>query len=48
MDVARLHIELPDALHRKAKAAAELRGTSLKAFVIAAIESAVAQKRKGK
>ena len=40
-DVGRIHYEIPDDLHRRAKAAAALRGQSLKDFVIAALEEAV-------
>ena len=36
--VPRLHIELPDNLHRRAKVAAAQRGVTLKAFVIEALE----------
>jgi predicted HicB family RNase H-like nuclease len=39
--VPRLHIELPDQLHRSAKIAAVERGVTLKAFVIEALERLV-------
>ena len=39
--VPRLHIELPDTLHRRAKVAAAQRGVTLKAFVIEALERQV-------
>jgi predicted HicB family RNase H-like nuclease len=39
--VPRLHIELPDSLHRRAKIAAVQRGVTLKAFVIEALERLV-------
>lgn len=41
-DVARIHYEIPDDLHRSAKSAAALRGQTLKDFVTAALEAAVA------
>lgn len=44
--VARINIDLPGELHRKAKAAAALAGIPLRQFVIDAIAEAV--KRKGK
>lgn len=39
--VARIHIEVPDDLHRLAKAAAAMQGVTLKDFVIQAIEDAI-------
>ena len=39
--VARIHIEVPDDLHRRAKAAAAMQGVTLKDFVIQAIEDAI-------
>jgi hypothetical protein len=39
--VTRVHYELDDDLHRRAKAAAGLRGVSLKAFVEQALEAAI-------
>lgn len=46
----RLNVDLPDDLHRRAKAAAALAGLSLKDFVVAAIAVAVkdAEPEKGK
>jgi len=41
-DVARVHYEIPDDLHRKAKSAAALRGMTLREFVIIALANAVA------
>lgn len=38
----RLHIELPDDLHRRAKAAAAMQGVTLKTFVTTAIDLALA------
>jgi hypothetical protein len=38
--VARIHYEVPDDLHRRAKAAAALQGVTLKDFLIDALESA--------
>jgi predicted HicB family RNase H-like nuclease len=39
--MALINYELPDDLHRRAKAAAALRGVTLKDFVIEALEQAV-------
>jgi predicted HicB family RNase H-like nuclease len=39
--VARIHYEIPDQLHRQAKAKAALLGMTLKEFVIAALRAAV-------
>lgn len=39
--VARIHIEVPDDLHRRAKAAAAMQGVTLKDFVIRALEGAI-------
>jgi predicted HicB family RNase H-like nuclease len=39
--VPRLHIELPDELHTRAKVTAALRHTTLKALVIEALEQIV-------
>lgn len=39
--MARIHYEIPDELHRRAKAAAALEGVTLKAYVVAALEAAV-------
>jgi hypothetical protein len=41
--VPRLHIELPDDLHRRAKIAAVERDETLKALVIKALELLIAQ-----
>jgi predicted HicB family RNase H-like nuclease len=38
--VARMHYEIPDDLHRRAKSAAALRGVTLKDFLIEALERA--------
>ncbi len=46
--VAIIHYEIPDDLHRKAKSAAALEGVTLKDFVVAALEAAVAKKGGGK
>lgn len=43
--VAIIKYELPDDLHRQAKAAAALKGISLKQYVIDALERAVAADR---
>jgi predicted HicB family RNase H-like nuclease len=42
-DVARVHYEIPDDLHRKAKAAAAMQGFTLRTFVIEALRQAVAR-----
>lgn len=39
--VARIHYEIPDDLHRRAKAAAAIEGITLKDFLIAALAAAV-------
>lgn len=39
--VARIHIEVPEDLHRRAKAAAAMQGVTLKDFVIRALEEAI-------
>jgi predicted HicB family RNase H-like nuclease len=39
-DIARIHYEIPDDLHRRAKAAAAMRGQTLKDFLIEALEQA--------
>jgi predicted HicB family RNase H-like nuclease len=41
--MALINYELPDDLHRRAKAAAALQGVTLKEFVIDALEQAVKQ-----
>jgi len=38
--MARIHYEIPDDLHRRAKSAASLQGVTLKDFVVAALELA--------
>lgn len=38
-----IHYEIPDDLHRRAKSAAALRDLTLKDFVIASLEAAVAE-----
>jgi len=38
--MARVHYEIPDDLHRRVKAAAALRGETLKDFLIGALEAA--------
>lgn len=44
--MALLNYEIPDDLHRKAKAAAALEGITLKAFIERAIAQAVADAEK--
>lgn len=39
--VARIHYEIPDDLHMRVKAAAAMRGITLKAYVVAALERAL-------
>lgn len=39
--LARIHYEIPDDLHRRVKAAAAMKGQTLKDFVIAALAAAV-------
>jgi predicted HicB family RNase H-like nuclease len=39
--VARVHYEIPDDLHRRAKSAAALQGLTLREFVIRALADAV-------
>lgn len=46
--MARVNIDLPDEVHRQAKAAAALRGISLKDFVVAALKDAVKREGRGK
>jgi predicted HicB family RNase H-like nuclease len=41
-DMARIHYEIPDDLHRRAKAAAALKGQTLREFVTDALRAAVA------
>jgi predicted HicB family RNase H-like nuclease len=40
-DVARIHYEIDDDLHRRAKSAAALQGITLKEFLERALEAAV-------
>lgn len=46
--VARMHYEIPDDLHRRAKAAAAMLGITLKEFVIQALEEATTKHESGK
>ena len=51
MTVARIHYEIDDDLHRRVKAAAAMRGLTLKAFIIEALQRAIEDDeadRKGK
>jgi predicted HicB family RNase H-like nuclease len=41
--MARIHYEIPDDLHRKAKAAAAMNGQTLKDFLTDALAAAVAK-----
>lgn len=45
--VARIHYEIPDDLHRRAKAAAAIEGVTLKDFLIAALAEAVERSDEG-
>jgi len=52
-DMAYVHYEIPDELHRRAKSAAALKGLTLKDFLIDALETATSaaqteQRPKGK
>jgi predicted HicB family RNase H-like nuclease len=40
--MARIHYEIPDEVHRRAKAEAALRGLTLRDYVIQALEQAIA------
>lgn len=40
-EMTRVHYEIPDELHRRAKAAAAMRGVTLKDFLIDALERSV-------
>jgi uncharacterized protein (DUF1778 family) len=40
LDVARIHIVIPDDLHRRAKSAAALKGQTLKDFLTEALDVA--------
>jgi hypothetical protein len=44
--MTRVHYEIPDDLHRRAKAAAALDGVTFKDFIIKAIEAATARNEK--
>ena len=44
----RIHYEIPDDLHRRAKAEAALRGLTLREFLIEALERAVTDRPKRK
>lgn len=43
--MARINVDLDEELHRKVKAAAALRGVTLKDFVVATLEAAVDDSR---
>jgi predicted DNA binding CopG/RHH family protein len=40
--VARIHYEIPDDLHRRVKAAAAMRGMTLKDYIVEVLNQAVA------
>lgn len=40
-DVARIHYEIPDDLHRQVKAEAAMRGLTLKDYVIEALRRSI-------
>ena len=44
----RIHYEIPDDLHRRAKAEAALQGVTLRDFLIHALERAVANRARPK
>lgn len=46
--VARIHYEIPDDLHRKAKSAAALNGQTLKDFLEVALTEAVRKAEKAR
>jgi predicted HicB family RNase H-like nuclease len=46
--VARIHFVIPDELHRRAKAAAAMRGETLKDYITEALEDAVDSDEKRK
>jgi hypothetical protein len=39
--IARVHYEIDDTLHRRAKSAAAMQGVTLREFVVRALEAAV-------
>ena len=43
LGMPRIHYEIPDELHRQAKAEAALKGVTLRDFLIQALERAVAE-----
>lgn len=43
--MVRIHYEIDDVLHRKAKAAAAMQGISLKEFIERAMSAAIKEKR---
>ncbi len=45
--MARIHYEIPDDIHRRAKAAAALKGQTLKDFLTDALVAAIDEKPKG-
>ncbi len=46
--VARIHYEIPDDLHRRAKSAAALEGKTLKAFLEEALEEKTTRAASGR
>ena len=46
MTVARIHYEIPDDLHRRIKAAAAMKGQTLKDFLIEALEQAAQDEKR--
>lgn len=46
--VARIHYEIPDDLHRRAKSAAALQGVTLKDFLVRSLEVATRDAEKDK
>jgi predicted HicB family RNase H-like nuclease len=49
--IARVHYEIDDTLHRRAKSAAAMQGITLREFIVQALQNAVEkaeQERRGK
>lgn len=48
LTVARIHYDIPDEVHRKAKSAAALQGVTLKDFLISALKDAIKRQEKAR
>jgi|GEM_PF-5605054 hypothetical protein len=46
--VARIHYEIPDDLHRRVKAAAAMRGMTLKDYIVEVLSQAVEADARGR